>query len=145
MISSAEEFVFLLENEPREAHRRAVHDEAPSSVWLDVLQRYPEHRAAVAWNKTIPEVVLGILARDADWRIRCDIASKRAASPSLLEQLARDESANVRASVARNPRAEGALVRALLTDMDEDVRNAARRRLGLNTLSEELPTDIEES
>ena len=58
MIYSAEEFVRLRDSTEKDEYDRASMDEAEVSVWLDVIDRYPEYRRWVAYNKTVPLDVL---------------------------------------------------------------------------------------
>jgi hypothetical protein len=144
MISSKEEFFDLLENEPRDVRRRAVHDEAPTDLWLDIVRNHPDARRSVAWNKTIPNEIMEILARDSDWHVRCDIAQKRKASTAVLEELSSDSAPVVRATVASNPRTPEALLRRLLNDSEPSVRTAAAHNLGVPSEPLEPPGDVED-
>jgi hypothetical protein len=144
MISSASEFLALLDTEPRDIRRRAVFDSAPLPVWLEIINTHPESRRSVAWNKTIPVEVMEILARDLNWHIRCDIAAKRKTPPALLEQLSVDPEPLVRQTVASNPKAPETLLRQLLQDSEPLVRAAAASRLGLPHDEPPLPNDVED-
>jgi hypothetical protein len=144
MISSAREFLDLLDSEPRDIRRRAVFDSAPLAIWLEIISNYPASRRSVAWNKTIPTEVMEILARDPDWRLRHDVAAKRKAPPPLLEQLSVDPEPMVREAVASNPKAPETLLRRLLQDPEPLVRAAAASRLGLPHDELPLPNDVED-
>ena len=54
MINSAEEFVRLRTSEQKEEYSKAVEDEAPISVWLDIVDRFPEMKEWVVHNRTVP-------------------------------------------------------------------------------------------
>ena len=101
MIYSAEEFVRLRDSTEKDEYDRASMDEAEVSVWLDVIDRYPEYRRWVAYNKTIPLDVLGMLCKfDAD--VRRFVAVKRKLPAALCERLSRDSSSVVRVAIAAN-------------------------------------------
>ena len=92
MINSAEEFVRLRNSELPDEYRRAAHEEAPISVWHDVISRFPGSvRGWVAHNKAVPLEILKVLARDPEVSVRMTVASKRKLSPELFEVLSRDD------------------------------------------------------
>lgn len=91
MIQSAEQFVRLRSSEDPAEYHRAAHEEADVAVWLDVIDRYPDMRFWVAHNKTVPLVILELLASDPDVRVRSFVATKRKIGIDLLEKLALDE------------------------------------------------------
>lgn len=132
VIESAEEFVRLRTSEIMEEYNRAAHDEAPESVWLDVIARYPDMREWVAHNKKIPLSILEILAGDERWRVRLTVAMKRKLSQELIVGLSGDPDESVRVQIARHPKAPLAVVQKLAKDREALVREAADRVLASN-------------
>lgn len=129
MIESADEFVRLRTSSAPEQYRRAAHDEAPLQVWVDVIERFPEMRSWVAHNKTVPLVVLELLATDDDPSVRCAVADKRKLTPDLFRTLATDHDVAVRARVAYNRKVPIDVLRSLAADQTPLVRDAARASL----------------
>jgi hypothetical protein len=129
MIESAEEFVRLRVSEQPEEYGRAAREEAPVSVWLDVIARYPDMREWVAQNKTVPTDVLSVLARDPDPRVRTMIAMKRKLPVELQQLLANDPDEGIRIRLAYNAKTERAVLEHLAHDGSTMVREAAARRL----------------
>ena len=74
---------------------------AELAVWLDVLENYPEARAWVAHNQTVPLEVLSILAGDPSQRVRFMVSMKWKLPPDILARLAADPDDSVRLRVAR--------------------------------------------
>ena len=103
-INSADEFVRLRESTNPAEYHRAGHEEATLEVWRDVIERYPDMRKWVAYNKTVPLEILATLASDPDWYVRSTVAMKRKLTPDLLDQLAADKSKSIRMQVAQTPR-----------------------------------------
>lgn len=132
MIESAEEFVRLRTSEIMEEYDRAAHDEAPESVWLDVIARYPDMREWVAHNKKIQLSILEILAGDESWRVRLTVATKRKLSEELIARLSSDSDESIRAQIARHPKAPLAVVQKLAKDQEALVREVAERVLASN-------------
>jgi hypothetical protein len=134
MITSAEEFVRLRTSEIKEEYDRAAHEDAPDEVWLEVIERYPDMRVSVAYNKTIPDSIIEILSNDPDDRVRWFIAQKRKTPPAILEKLARDADAGIRNTVAINRKTPAYILEMLLNDeWDQVVENA---RAGLARIAE---------
>lgn len=129
MITSAEEFVRLRTSDDPAEQKKAVWAEAPEGIWLDVIARFPEMRWWVAHNKMVPVSILSALATDADWRVRCAVASKRKLSLELFALLARDEDTSVRHTIACNARVPAEVLRGLAADHEHSVAEAARERL----------------
>jgi len=132
MIESVEEFIRLRASEDQIEYERAAHDEAPGSVWLDVIRRFPEYRFWVAHNKTVPVSILEILASDSDERVRSMVARKGKLSPELVAFLAQDSCESVRASTARHRNASPEVLSALAHDSSPIVREIAIRRITKN-------------
>ncbi|XAS74012.1 HEAT repeat domain-containing protein [Micrococcaceae bacterium Sec5.1] len=138
MIQSAAEFVRLRSSEDPAEYHRAAHEEADVSVWLDVIDKYPDMRFWVAHNKTVPLEILELLASDPDVRVRSFVATKRKINIDLLQKLALDEDDTVRAAVTRHRRATTELIESLLDDESWFVRDAANEALAKRTISRGL-------
>ena len=134
MIRSAEEFVRLRTSTRPEEYHQAAHGEASTTVWIEVIERYPEMRSWVAHNKTVPTEILAVLASDPDPRVRCVVADKRRLPVELFRQLAGDPDEAVRARVAYNRKVPSGLLELLAADPADLVREGAElsleRRLG---------------
>jgi hypothetical protein len=129
MIDSAEEFVCLRNSWDRALYERAAHDEAPLRVWREVVERYPEMRVWVAYNKTVPLEVLKDLARDPDSRVRDMVAMKNKLTADILETLAVDPNDAVRMRVARHKHTTREILEQLRNDSWDEVRVVAAARL----------------
>ena len=70
MIKNAEEFVKLRESEKEEEYQRAAREAASTEVWQEVIEKYPHMKKWVAYNKTVPNEILEILAEDIDLFLR---------------------------------------------------------------------------
>lgn len=134
MIESAERFVSLRESSDPAEYRRAAQEEAEVQVWNDVIDRYPEMRQWVAYNKTVPIDILRRLARDENREVRCAVADKRKLTADMFKVLASDGDSAVRSRVAYNRKAPDAILEQLAEDPEPLVREAAagalRRRHG---------------
>lgn len=131
MIESAAEFYRLRSSEDPEEYGRAAREEAPESVWMEVISLYPDMKKWVAHNKSVPVQVLAILAADPDWRVRFMVASKRKLPEHLQLDLARDTDVGIRLRVACNAKATRLVLQFLAEDEDEEVRDRARSRLAI--------------
>ncbi|QRR10924.1 hypothetical protein FPJ27_32885 [Burkholderia sp. MS455] len=125
MIKSAEEFVALRGSQIKDEYDRAASDEAPVSVWRDVISRFPEYRKWVAHNKTVPLEILQELCQ-YESEIRRQVAVKRKLSGEIFELLAKDLDSVVRQGVASNKKTPLSILDALMRDEDEDVARVAR-------------------
>jgi len=130
MILSAKEFLYLRTSGDPEKYDRAASEEAPDSVWHEIIELHPSMRCWVAHNKTVPIPILAILATDEHEAVRSAVAQKRKLTPDLFEALSLDPSPGVRERIAYNAKAPLAVLRRLASDPDEIVSNAALRRLG---------------
>jgi uncharacterized membrane-anchored protein YjiN (DUF445 family) len=128
-IDSADEFVRLRESTNPAEYHRAGHEEATLEVWRDVIERYPDMRKWVAYNKTVPLEILATLASDPDWYVRSTVAMKRKLTPDLLEQLAADESESIRMQVARHRHTARSTLERLRDDPWDQIREEVRKRL----------------
>lgn len=125
MISSAQEFIELREcNDPR-----AACDEAPETVWGDVLRLFPMFKEWVVRNKTVPVSILSHLAEDPDPRIRSEIATKRKCPTAVLERLARDPGESVRLRVAYNAKTPVSRLESLRRDASQQIVQVVEDRL----------------
>ena len=129
MIESAEEFKKLRESEVIEEYTRAAHDEAPTKVWEDILEKYPELACWVAHNKTVPIEILEKLAVHHDSNVRDTVARKRKIPESLMLQLAKDEDEAVRNALANNGKVTETVLRVLINDSWHVVRERALEKL----------------
>jgi hypothetical protein len=129
MIRSAEEFVRLRQSELHEEYSRAADEDAPISVWRDVIARFPAMKEWVAHNKTVPLEILEVLATDEDARVRCVVATKRKLSTSLFERLAADSDETVRERLVWNRKTPSTIIERLTSDPSGSVREAAYMRL----------------
>lgn len=125
MIESAEEFVALrTSNDPGE-YERAAHESAADSVWLDVIDRFPEMRRWVAQNKTTSAAVLRRLSLDPDASVRWQVAMANRLEVAVLRLLANDPDESVRARVANHKHAPADVLESLSRDASPVVRVAA--------------------
>jgi len=130
LITSAEEFVRLRTSDLPEEYSLAAEDEAPTTVWFEVISRFPEMREWVVHNKTVPVEILEVLARDDSASVRATVADKRKLSPELFDLLARDNDELVRNRIAYNKKAPVYVLEHLSLDASPLVRTAAMKRLG---------------
>lgn len=129
MINSAEEFVRLRTSQDMEEYHRAAWEEAPVSVWLEVIENYPDMREWVAHNKSIPHEIIEILSNDEDDKVRYVIASKRKIKTHIFEKLSRDQNESVRMSIACNPKVPKQILKSLLDDPWDEIAKRAKSRL----------------
>ncbi|MFD2329492.1 hypothetical protein ACFSR7_09595 [Cohnella sp. GCM10020058] len=129
MINSAEEFVRLRSSEKKDEYLKAAWDEAPVEVWLEVINRYPDMRKWVAHNKSIPVVIMEILAVDVDERVRFTVATKNRLPEDVQLILARDTSESVRQRIVYNKKATLKVLSILLNDDNEEIRSLAKNRM----------------
>lgn len=96
MILSAEEFILLRTSDNSKDQWRAGTEEADITVWLIVINDYPEYKKWVVYNKTVPMEILEILMTDPDPKVRGVIARKRKINDKIFEVLSKDPDENVR-------------------------------------------------
>lgn len=126
MIKSAEEFVALRSSEVKAEYDRAAMEEAPSSVWREVIRNYPDYSRWVVHNKTVPlEILEELCASDA--LSRPFIARKRKLSMALFETLSQDLNSSVRIGIASNKKTPDAILERLFDDDNEGVARLAKR------------------
>ena len=103
MIISAEEFKRLRESEIPEEYHRAANEEASTSVWLDVIEKFPDLKVWVVHNKRIPLEILTILANDPDIAVRERVArTRKIIDTELFNVMANDPEEKVRYALACN-------------------------------------------
>ena len=129
MIASADEFIRLRTSSDPAEYRRAAHEVAPTTVWLELVAKHPEMRFWVAQNKTVPIEILKILGRDPDPRVRWMVASKRKLDEETLGRLAADPDESVRFAVAQNPNTPDAVLRSMLEDPWSEIVRVVDQRL----------------
>ena len=129
MISSAGEFLALLDSAAPEDRERARHERASREVWTGIVQRHPEARLGVAHNGTTPVEVLEALATDTDPRVRLLVAMRSEATPRLLDRLSTDLDIGVRMNVARHPNTARATLEAMVHDPWDRIAAFAEARL----------------
>lgn len=128
MINSAEEFVALRSSSIKSEYDRAAFEEAPTSVWRDVIKNYPNYRRWVSHNKTVPLEILEELCQ-FDSTVRQFVAAKRKLSAAMFEALSRDESHVVRIAVAANKKAPTAILERLPKDQNKCVAHVSEYNL----------------
>jgi hypothetical protein len=126
MIHSAEEFVALRSSSLKDEYDRAAMEEAPISVWRDVISEFPEYRPWVAHNKTIPLEILEALC-EFDARTRWFVASKRKLSAELFERLSQDDDPDVRVAICANKKTPLEILEKMTHDSHEDVVRVAKK------------------
>jgi hypothetical protein len=129
MITSAQEFVDLRTSSDPDEYRRAAHEPAPTSVWLEVIKQFPEMREWVAHNKTIPEEVYRALFALNEPRVNSMLATRRACPGDILELLAQSREERIRRSVAINKKTPDAILLRLLSDPWDECAKSAREQL----------------
>lgn len=128
MIESAEEFERLRMSGNADEQSLAASEPAHESVWIDVIERFPDLRQWVAHNKTVPLDILRTLASDVDPEVRATVAMKRKLDRPLFELLARDAEAGVRHRLACNRKCPADVLARLAADLEEFVARAALER-----------------
>lgn len=124
MITSAEEFVALRSSSIKSEYDRAATEEAPISVWREVIKNYPDYRRWVAQNKSVPLEILEELCQ-FDSTIMQFVAAKRKLSSTMFETLSQDESYVVRIAIAANKKAPVEILERLQGDKNKHVSRAA--------------------
>ena len=129
MIKTAEEFIRLRTSDIQEEYVRAGKDEAPITVWLELIEKYPHMRIWVARNKTIPIEVINILSKDEDSLVRDSIASKYPLSREIYLMLSKDKDESVRGRLIYNKKLPLDILKDLSErDPSEFVRNQATEK-----------------
>ncbi|GGR83302.1 hypothetical protein GCM10008960_07930 [Deinococcus sedimenti] len=128
-IQSAEEFVRLRTSDFPDVQLRATHGGAPVEVWFEVIAEHPDMRFWVAHNRTVPDEVLVLLARDPDPRVRWRVADRRSCPPSVMEELCTDPDEGVRERLSFNARTPRSILERLERDRVARIAKQARKRL----------------
>ncbi len=129
MTEAAEEFERLANSDNPAEYRQARWYEASEEVWLEVLEQFPASRFSVALNKRLPDVILDILSRDEDRRMRSTIARKNRLPLGVVERLAQDPDECVRRQIARRKQTPPSVLHALLDDPWDEIRDIVGQRL----------------
>lgn len=98
-------------------------------VWRAIVERLPDMRFWVSFNRTLPTEIIRILADDADWRVRDQIAGRRDTPLDILETLSRDDHDAVLSTVADNPRTPTRALETLSGHSWSQIREKAERQL----------------
>jgi len=101
-INSAEEFIELINSDDPASRMRAGTESASSSVWFDVIKKYPKFKVWVARNRAVPKEVVDILCVDSDPMVRHAISTKYPLDIELYSKLAKDKDESIRSSLAYN-------------------------------------------
>ena len=133
MITSAEEFVQLRTSDACDDYLRSAHEEAPVSVWLDVINQFPHMKEWVVHNKSVPLEILQLLVSDSNPNVRAAIANKRKLNAHLFDVLSKDTEEIVRHRLAYNKKAPKEIIARLAQDDSAFVRAAAINRLKATT------------
>jgi hypothetical protein len=102
MIQTAQEFITLRTSQDVAEQKRATNEEAPLSVWQEIIATFPEYKIWIVRNKTVPVEILETLCEDKNEVIRAEIASKRKINDSIFSILSKDENENVRYALMLN-------------------------------------------
>ncbi|MFJ6573656.1 hypothetical protein ACIQNU_40290 [Streptomyces sp. NPDC091292] len=129
MIETAADFVRLVESEDPVERRRSTCEDAPLSVWEALVTSRPDMRFWVANNRTVPDDILRMLARDNDWRVRHRVASKMSCPIDILELLSVDGHDSVASLIAGHPKTPTTALRRLLKYPWDQVVEKATRQL----------------
>lgn len=129
MIQNATEFLELRKSKDQEDYLRASNEEAPLSVWYEVLNLYPEMAFWVAQNKTIQYEILEKLAVHPEANVRSMVSMKNKLDESLLMVLSADPDESIRMNVARHKRATRNVLNQLLNDPWHEVSKVVKARL----------------
>lgn len=128
MITTAEEFIRLRESSDPREYGRAASEEAPVSVWREIMDTRHDMRFWVAQNKTVPLEILEELAGDPDPNVRDMVARKRKISEAIALKLVQDPEESIRAALARNRRLPPSAFAILQMDASPLVQEALRSR-----------------
>jgi len=101
----------------------------PDELGMKIVKSYPEHREALASNKTISESIIRLLAVDEDPEVRWRISHKRATPPDVQIALARDSFDSARIGICRNPKVPREALEILAQDEEDWIAEEAQERL----------------
>lgn len=135
MIYSAKEFVRLRTSDIPDEYNRTGIEDAPISVWLNIIKKYPEMRVWVARNRTIPKKIVDLLSRDPDPLVRDAICSKYPLDIGLYILLSKDVDEGVRSRLTYNKELPLSILKEMPeNDPGEFVRNQALDKYNKRTM-----------
>lgn len=70
MIKTSAEFILLRNSDIPEEYNRTGIEEAPLTVWMDLIENHHDMKVWVARNRTIPKEIIHILSEDSDPIVR---------------------------------------------------------------------------
>lgn len=76
MINSADEYKRWFDAPDSNERLDKLREPAALETWLEVIDRFPECRAEVAWNRELPLAVLEVLREDEDENVRWHVRSR---------------------------------------------------------------------
>lgn len=126
-VRTADDVVRVLDEGSNEQFQELRATALPSSVWLEVLERDPDHARNITLNRHLPVDVLLALSRHPDWQVRSDALLDRNFPEAELDRMARDPYSGVRAAVAHRPKLPPHLSEQLMADPSWWVRLTAFR------------------
>jgi hypothetical protein len=129
MIQSAEEFAKLRQSEISEEQFRASHDPAEISVWIEVIEKFPELKIWVIHNKTIQIEILEMLGKDPDSNIRSSVARKRKINTDIFNLLSIDKDENVRFALISNASLTADQLKQIKVDDSHWLAQSVKERL----------------
>jgi len=129
MIETVAEFVRLVESDDPDERRRSAWEAALPQVWKSLVENHPEMRFWVAGNRTVPDVILRILAIDPEWRVRHRVASRKSCPSDILELLSNDTHDSIVSLVAGHPNTPSSALRRLARYPWDQVSKKATRQL----------------
>ena len=116
VINSADEYKRWFDAPESTERRKKLWEPATVETWLEVIDRFPECRADVAWNREVPLAVLEVLRQDEDENVRWHVRTRATwldAHPDDGEPWKDDPSAPIQLRLSEEERA---LLRAGLTE-----------------------------
>jgi hypothetical protein len=76
VINTADEYKQWFDAPDSDERARKLREPATVETWLEVIDRFPECRAEVAWNRDVPLAVLEVLRQDEDENVRWHVRSR---------------------------------------------------------------------
>lgn len=131
MITSAEEFIHLINSNIEVDKKRAITDEADECVWKNVISKYPDYEIFILQNETISPNTINLLSKSKNWKTRHGIAKKRRSGTEILALLSNDEHPIVRQAIASNQKTPHAILKNLCLDTDDRVSRVANYNIKL--------------
>lgn len=129
MIASAEEFIRLRTSDLKEEQDRASRDMADTSIWMEVITKFPNYKVWVVHNKSIPIDILEILAQDRDAEVRAAVARKRKINDKIFSWLAVDTDENVKYALICNTKLPKNKKMLIDTKQSEWLKEALNKQL----------------